>query len=431
MRRKAKQNSSAKHRNIGQNHVGDEQLDVAKEKTGENGTRNGLNSHEQQTQRVDTSSASNAENVVKIETRKSFCRGPFLGILKVVVLIIIIPPFLNYASLQREAISLQSHGKMHDGPRGKLFMHCMGKGLPVVMMDAPGGYSSDMWSLVQTQVAKFTKVCVYDRAGIGFSERAAQHLHDNQMSNITSESPNLKYEQLRPTTENMVADIRYLLKTLSNNTNNILLVGGGLGAVNARFYARFYEDIFAVVLVNPFHENMFMDKDWLGLWYDHIIPSLQINQLLALLGVTRLGIITRLYKPRILENDNFKTDAIVRLKYLCCNSQHLSAGIMEHYYTNESLSQLKILQKLKPFPQNISVNIISSKNYSNFLPWSFNKLWYQYQQMLVTKSFPNSERIIVDNDFNTIYLDNVDILVKTIKKLVVKFRKSVKESANM
>ena len=431
MRRKVKQNSGSsppKHRNIGRNHIGGEQLDVKKEKTEGNETRNGLNVLHQEKQGIDGSSVSNCG---KSERKKSLCRGLFLGILKVVVFIIIVPPFLNYASLQREAMSLQSHGMMHDGPRGKLFMHCLGKGLPVVLMDAPGGYSLDMWSLMQKQVAKFTKVCAYDRAGIGFSERATQHLHDNQMSNISSETPNLKFEQLRPTTENMVADMRYLLKTLSNYTRNILLVGGGLGAVNSRFYARFYEDIFAVVLVNPFHENMFTDKDWLALWYEHIIPSLQIDQLLALLGVTRLGIITRLYKPSILENENFETDVIVRLKYLCCNSQHLSAGVMEHFYTNESLAQLKILQKLKPFPKNISVSIISSKNFSNFLPLSFNKLWYKYQQTLFTESFPKSERIIVDHDFNTIYLDNVDILVKTIKKIVVKFRKSVKESANM
>lgn len=40
-----------------------------------------------------------------------------------------------------------------------------------VILDAPTGMSSDVWALVQPELAKVTKVCVYDRAGLGFSER--------------------------------------------------------------------------------------------------------------------------------------------------------------------------------------------------------------------------------------------------------------------
>ena len=40
-----------------------------------------------------------------------------------------------------------------------------------VLLDAPTGMSSDVWALVQPELAKITKVCVYDRAGLGFSER--------------------------------------------------------------------------------------------------------------------------------------------------------------------------------------------------------------------------------------------------------------------
>jgi pimeloyl-ACP methyl ester carboxylesterase len=52
----------------------------------------------------------------------------------------------------------------------KLALYCEGEGAPVVMMDAgmgPGGISS--WRKVQPAVARVTKVCTYDRAGIGNS----------------------------------------------------------------------------------------------------------------------------------------------------------------------------------------------------------------------------------------------------------------------
>lgn len=41
-----------------------------------------------------------------------------------------------------------------------------------VVLDAPIGQSSDVWTLVRSVIAKRTRVCVYDRAGIGFSDRA-------------------------------------------------------------------------------------------------------------------------------------------------------------------------------------------------------------------------------------------------------------------
>ena len=40
-----------------------------------------------------------------------------------------------------------------------------------VILDAPTGMSSDVWVLVQLELAKTTEVCVYDRAGLGLSER--------------------------------------------------------------------------------------------------------------------------------------------------------------------------------------------------------------------------------------------------------------------
>ena len=428
MQRKRKQNSensSGKHRNGAVNHVKKEKLDVSDEKTSKDESKRCLNSSDQNEPNTDVSCSTT------IATRGflgSFCGVSLTGVLKVAILVIIVPPLLNYASLQREMASLHPHGEIHNGPRGnKLFMNCSGKGLPVVMMDTPEGRPSDVWTLVQAKVAKFTKVCVYDRAGLGFSERATPYLHGNQQENMQD----IKYEQLLPTTENMVLDIHFLLKTITNGTNNVLLVGAGLGALNARFYATFFENVYGVVLVNPFHENMFDNKDWEMFWYERFVPSLQMEQILAAIGLTRLGIITGLYKPKMLREDCFGKQVVIRSKYLSCNLQHLSAGIMEHFYMNESLAQVKILQKLKPFPKNISVSIISSKNFIDNLSQSLNQFWGRTQELCATDLFLDGQRIVVDGDFNVVYFKHVDVIVKAIKKLVNKFRKSVKYSSNI
>jgi len=56
-----------------------------------------------------------------------------------------------------------------DGSR-RLNLACMGKGSPTVLFDSGMGDSGLVWRLVQGEVAELTRACVYDRAGIGFSD---------------------------------------------------------------------------------------------------------------------------------------------------------------------------------------------------------------------------------------------------------------------
>jgi pimeloyl-ACP methyl ester carboxylesterase len=51
-----------------------------------------------------------------------------------------------------------------------LNLYCMGSGLPAVVFDSGWGDWAPVWTIVQPQVAKWTRACSYDRAGAGFSE---------------------------------------------------------------------------------------------------------------------------------------------------------------------------------------------------------------------------------------------------------------------
>jgi pimeloyl-ACP methyl ester carboxylesterase/membrane-associated phospholipid phosphatase len=72
---------------------------------------------------------------------------------------------------------------------GDLSLHiiCKGSGAPSVVLDSGLGNDARAWSRVQPEVAKFTKVCAYDRAGLGSSgppprphsnRRMADELHE-------------------------------------------------------------------------------------------------------------------------------------------------------------------------------------------------------------------------------------------------------------
>ena len=65
-------------------------------------------------------------------------------------------------------------GKLVDVGGYRLHLNCQGQGGPTVVMESGNGDFSLSWSKVQGKVAKFTRVCTYDRAGLGWSERSPQ-----------------------------------------------------------------------------------------------------------------------------------------------------------------------------------------------------------------------------------------------------------------
>lgn len=68
----------------------------------------------------------------------------------------------------------QPPGKLIDIGGYRLHLLCSGEGGPTVILESGlGAYSVD-WGLVQPQVAKFTKVCSYDRAGYAWSDKGPE-----------------------------------------------------------------------------------------------------------------------------------------------------------------------------------------------------------------------------------------------------------------
>lgn len=67
-------------------------------------------------------------------------------------------------------LAYQPAGRLIDMGGYSMHIDCRGEGSPTVVMDAGLGGSSVDWSLVQPEVAFTTRVCTYDRAGMGWSE---------------------------------------------------------------------------------------------------------------------------------------------------------------------------------------------------------------------------------------------------------------------
>ncbi len=64
-------------------------------------------------------------------------------------------------------------GRLVDVGGYRLHLRCEGQGSPTVVLESGSGLTSNEWTLAQPEVAKFTRVCSYHRAGS--SNRVAEH----------------------------------------------------------------------------------------------------------------------------------------------------------------------------------------------------------------------------------------------------------------
>src|ERR1022692_4189846 len=115
-----------------------------------------------------------------------------------------------------------------------LKLDCSGSGGPAVILESGGGgYGGYGWHMGQSEVAKFTSVCWYDRAGEGWSDPA-------------------------PTARNsatVVHDLHELLQR-APVPGPYVLVGHSIGGEYVRvFAAKFRSEVAGVVLVDSTHPD--------------------------------------------------------------------------------------------------------------------------------------------------------------------------------
>lgn len=110
----------------------------------------------------------------------------------------------------------------------QLHLHCTGTGTPTVLLEAPAAGISVGWAWVQDDLTHITRVCSYDRAGLGWSEAG-----------------NGGYRAAR------VPDELHTMLERARERGPFVVVGHELGASYARMFAsRFRNETAALVLID-------------------------------------------------------------------------------------------------------------------------------------------------------------------------------------
>jgi pimeloyl-ACP methyl ester carboxylesterase len=129
-------------------------------------------------------------------------------------------------------------GRLVEVDGHKMHILCTGQGGPTVVLDSGLGDSFVSWRKVQPQIAEFTRVCAYDRAGLGYSEPRDE-----------------------PRTSRVMASQLHALLQAANIEPPYVLVGHSMAGYDVRLYANAYpSEVVGMVLVDASHpdqENRF------------------------------------------------------------------------------------------------------------------------------------------------------------------------------
>lgn len=323
----------------------------------------------------------------------SWPRRIALGLLAIVVFLAVAGFLYQNISEARDRRFNAMPGKRFNiGAEGaSLYMHidCMGQGTPTVVLDSGLGDSFISWQKVQPQIAKFTQVCSYDRAGIGYSDS----------------SP-------RPRTSKVIAEELNALLQRAAISPPYILVGHSMGGYDVRVFAGLYRnEVAGVVLVDASHphqekrlpvELSGMEGSWLR--------EAEFLEFTMPFGIPRfLGLC--------------EEDAWARAAE--CNFHTEREGVKEMKAFSESAAQAAASGSLGDLPLIVLSHDPdrSSADLPPNLVKPTNDAWEAMQEEMAHLSTQGSQ-IIVRNSGHYIQVDRPDVVIDAVRKVVDQARAS-------
>ena len=275
-------------------------------------------------------------------------------------------------------------GEMVDIGGYRLHLKCSGEGAPTVVMQAGAPAGSLTWDPVQSGIAEFTRACSYDRAGYAWSEAGPEPR----------------------TTQQIVQELHALLRTAGIDPPYVL-VGHSFGGVNAQMYASQYlEEISGMVLVDSSHPDQASRHDDLR----------QLKVFSTLIRYTApFGLARVLPIPRGAAD---KRDPAVKAMDLAMSrtTKSLRATASELAAMEVSLQQVGAASRtLRDRPL---VVLTQTGRVRDF--------WTKLQQDL-SKLSSNSEWIAVEDAGHFIQLDQPQVVIEAVRKVVEATRDSSPE----
>lgn len=276
----------------------------------------------------------------------------------------------------------------------------MGEGRPTVIVDSGTGGTHLDWQLVQPEVAKFTRILTYDRAGYGWSD-------------VSSEPR---------TAEQAVSELRQLLAEVEIEPPYVL-VGMSLSGLFTRLFAYHYpEEVAGMVLVDVAHERMYEDApiEWVELnkrlegLLTYIVPIMGRTGLLRLLiAFDSLPMAAGLFQK-------FPPSMRSLAKALYSRTQFGKTFAQESAAVSVSMQQIEQLRQTKLFPDIPLIVLSAGKPDFDITQEVVDKLQVLHADL--ANESPQGVHIIAHDSGHAIQLDKPELVVDAIHQAVKKVR---------
>ena len=308
---------------------------------------------------------------------------------------------LGAGALTQSALS--SHERTLHAPPGKLVsvgthrlhLNCQGSGQPLVLLESGlSGWSQD-WALVQPELAKFTTVCSYDRAGYAWSDDAPE-----------------------PRTGLLaVQDLRTMLRA-AGLQGPMVVVGHSWGGMLAQMLAQTNsEEVAGLVLVDALHHDQTasMDPDVHARYSRNMRFLTGSATWLAPLGLTRLA-----GMPASVVLDKLPASEQVSARALAMQSKNYRALYTEYMGIDPALA---VARSLPPVPA-VPTIVLSTHALSEFPPgWELDYMrqhWIAGQRALARETA--AKHVVVADAGHYLQLERAELVIASVQEVLQKVR---------
>ncbi|MBW4616664.1 MAG: alpha/beta hydrolase [Desmonostoc vinosum HA7617-LM4] len=290
-------------------------------------------------------------------------------------------------------------GKLIDLGSHKLHLYCAGEGNITIVLDhSLGGIEG--YFLVE-ELAKITRVCIYDRAGYGCSESNYQPR----------------------TSEQIVKELHNLLLKAEIEPPYIL-VGNSFGTYNMRLYAHYFpEEVLGIVLTDGLHEKLMLSMPIsLQLLKSFFSISFAIASLGAALGIVRFLGILGIFEIMKKELRQFSPQSLKIVKTSFYSAKHWLTMFREMWSLNHSGYQVQKANDLGKIP------IINIKA-NTFLKPTLGKLYFSIQSADKLRDVMQSHLLLLSTDCQQIlaeksghfvWIDQQETIVQAVTQIFQK-----------
>jgi len=270
-------------------------------------------------------------------------------------------------------------GQLVDVGGYRLHINCTGSGSPTVVIVAGAGDWSTTWGgVVQPEVAKTTRVCTYDRPGLGWSEAAP----------LPGDAAQFAKE----------------LHTLLQNANvpgPYVMVGHSLGGFVVRIFAHDYaSEVAGVVLIDSMNPKQVTQS-----LSNNLARLYSLQAVLARFGIGRLLMKLPGILPSMPPNEEAYWPQYIR-------PQSLQASASEYQGLPASAAEAAAVKSFGDLP----LIVLTAK-------LNDNPGWPEWQTELLQLS-SNSQHLFAENSGHPIQLDEPEAAVAAILQMVQQVRET-------